>query len=142
MSYQYKKENSSKIVNVYLDTNGIPIKKTDENGNVIWQAEYDTLGKIKNEQNLQNVHQPFRLQGQYYDKETGLHYNGARYYDPNIGRFITQDPIGLAGGSNFYSFAPNVQNWIDPLGLAKVCTRPLSGLTDLPVVGDVKSETF
>ena len=43
------------------------------------------------------VHQPLRFQGQYYDAETGLHYNRFRYYDPDAGRFISRDPIGLAG---------------------------------------------
>lgn len=109
----------SKVVNVYLDANGVPFKKTDGYGNVIWQAEYDVHGKIKNEQGS-GVHQPFRLQGQYYDKEIGLHYNGRRYYDPDIGRFINQDPIGLAGGMNPYQYAPNTTRWIDPLGLWRI----------------------
>ena len=53
----------------------------------------------------------------YCDGETGLHYNFFRYYDPHSGRFVTQDPIGLWGGSNFYQFVANAQEWIDPLGL-------------------------
>ncbi|WP_177342387.1 RHS repeat-associated core domain-containing protein, partial [Pseudomonas sp. ICMP 3272] len=48
----------------------------------------------------------------------GLHYNTFRYYDPEIGRFITQDPIGLSGGDNLYLYAPNPTVWADPLGLA------------------------
>ncbi len=58
-----------------------------------------------------------RLQNQYYDRETGLHYNFFRYYNSHCGRFITQDPIKLQGGDNFYQFAPNIQTAIDPLGL-------------------------
>jgi len=58
------------------------------------------------------VYQPLRYQGQYFDSGTGLHYNRFRYYDPDAGRFISQDPIGLAGGINLYQYAPN------PLGLA------------------------
>ena len=58
-----------------------------------------------------------RLQNQYCDEETGLHYNFFRYYDPQLGRFVSQDPIGLAGGLNAYRFAPNAQAWVDPLGL-------------------------
>ncbi|WP_338846797.1 RHS repeat-associated core domain-containing protein [Massilia sp. W12] len=61
--------------------------------------------------------QPLRFQGQYYDAETGLHYNRFRYYDPDIGRFISQDPIGLASGNNIYQYTANPINWIDPLGL-------------------------
>nr|WP_245686223.1 RHS repeat-associated core domain-containing protein [Terasakiispira papahanaumokuakeensis] len=64
---------------------------------------------------------PFRFQGQYHDRETGLHYNRFRYYDPRIGRFTTQDPIGLMGGDNLYQYAPNPTGWIDPLGLSKQC---------------------
>jgi len=56
---------------------------------------------------------------QYFDQETGLHYNRFRYYDADIGRFISQDPIGLYGGDNLYQYAPNPTEWIDPLGLHK-----------------------
>ncbi|WP_150539192.1 RHS repeat-associated core domain-containing protein, partial [Actinobacillus vicugnae] len=61
-------------------------------------------------------HQPFRLQNQYFDRETGLHYNFLRYYNPILGRFINQDPIGLQGGENLYRYSDNAQNWIDPTG--------------------------
>lgn len=60
---------------------------------------------------------PIRFQGQYHDHETGLHYNRHRYYDPGVGRFISQDPIGLAGGLNLYAYAPNPVGWVDPSGL-------------------------
>ncbi|MDH5859287.1 RHS repeat-associated core domain-containing protein, partial [Lampropedia aestuarii] len=54
----------------------------------------------------------------YYDAETGLHYNRFRYYDPDCGRFVSQDPIGLYGGDNLYQYAPNPVYWIDPYGLS------------------------
>jgi len=54
------------------------------------------------------IEQPLRFQGQYFDEETGLHYNRFRYYDPRCGRFINQDPIGLLGGLNSYQYAPNL----------------------------------
>ena len=58
------------------------------------------------------------LAGQYYDQETGLHYNYHRYYDPKSGRYLTPDPIGLAGGINLYAYAyNNPVNLIDPFGL-------------------------
>jgi RHS repeat-associated protein len=60
-----------------------------------------------------------RFQGQYLDREIGLHYNTFRFYDPDVGRFTTPDPIGLAGGYNLYQYAPNTAGWIDPLGLLK-----------------------
>ncbi|WP_329956858.1 RHS repeat-associated core domain-containing protein, partial [Yersinia pseudotuberculosis] len=62
---------------------------------------------------------PLRMQGQYYDTESGLHYNRYRYYDPACGVFISQDPIGLKGGLNPYQFAVNTLGWVDPLGLWK-----------------------
>ena len=62
-----------------------------------------------------------RFQGQYFDIETGLHYNRFRYFDPDIGRFISQDPIGLHGGNNLYQYAPNPSGWVDPLGLSGNC---------------------
>ena len=65
----------------------------------------------------QLIEQNLRFQGQYYDEETGLHYNRFRYYDPNVGRFVSQDPIGLAGGNNYYTYAPNPIAWIDLFGL-------------------------
>ncbi|MEN1932984.1 RHS repeat-associated core domain-containing protein [Escherichia coli] len=55
--------------------------------------------------------------GQYYDEETGLHYNLFRYYAPECGRFISQDPISIRGGLNLYRYAPNPLIWIDPLGV-------------------------
>jgi RHS repeat-associated protein len=57
--------------------------------------------------------------GQYHDQETGLHYNRHRYYDPEVGRYISADPIGLAGGLNAHVYAPNPVEWVDPLGLQK-----------------------
>ena len=64
------------------------------------------------------MQQNLRFQGQYFDAETGLHYNRFRYYDPDCGRFVSQDPIGLRGGVNLYQYAPNPVDWIDPLGLS------------------------
>ena len=60
---------------------------------------------------------PFRFPGQYEDEETGLCYNRYRYYDPELGRFISADPVGLRGGTNVFSYAPNAVTWSDPLGL-------------------------
>ncbi|PJK12814.1 hypothetical protein CO614_03485 [Lysobacteraceae bacterium NML120232] len=101
----------------HTDQIGIPREQTDQFGNLLWFGEYTAWGCLKDEKRIyQNAHQPFRLQNQYYDQETGLHYNLMRYYEPDTGRFVNQDPIGLVGGDNFYQFAPNAQEWIDPWG--------------------------
>ncbi|MEL0618665.1 RHS repeat-associated core domain-containing protein, partial [Cobetia marina] len=57
----------------------------------------------------------------------GLHYNRFRYYDPAVGRFTTQDPIGLMGGENLYQYAPNPTGWVDPLGLSRYSGVDFSG---------------
>ena len=101
----------------HCDQIGLPREMTDGEGRLLWFGNYGGWGKLTEETNIANAHQPFRLQNQYCDGETGLHYNFFRYYDPHSGRFVTQDPIGLWGGSNFYQFAANAQEWIDPLGL-------------------------
>ncbi|WP_409281003.1 RHS repeat-associated core domain-containing protein, partial [Pseudomonas defluvii] len=77
------------------------------------------------------IQNPLRFQGQYHDHETGLHYNRYRYYDPLVGRFISKDPIGYAGGLNLYVYAPNPIFWIDPLGLARIYKKaPYHGTVD------------
>jgi RHS repeat-associated protein len=61
-----------------------------------------------------------RFPGQYFEEETNLHYNHFRYYDPEIGRYITSDPIGLGGGTNIYSYVVgNALRYVDPLGLVQ-----------------------
>ena len=101
------------------DQVGIPREMTDIHGNLLWYGEYTAWGRLKKDERVyRNAHQPFRLQNQYYDEETGLHYNLMRYYEPEAGRFVNQDPIGLAGGNNLYWFAPNIQSWADFLGLS------------------------
>lgn len=100
--------------------NGEPESLTDSAGTLRWQGHSSAWGRTKYEENQQDLDysQNLRLQGQYLDRETGLHYNLFRYYDPDIGRFTQHDPIGLAGGINLYQYAPNPLGWVDPLGLA------------------------
>ncbi|WP_192831529.1 RHS repeat-associated core domain-containing protein, partial [Morococcus cerebrosus] len=102
----------------HCDQIGIPREMTDKDGNLLWFGNYTGWGRLKEETRVTNsAYQPFRLQNQYADRETGLHYNFFRYYEPDAGRFVNQDPIGLLGGENLYAFAPNAQGWVDPLGL-------------------------
>ena len=81
-----------------------------------------TQGRLKKDERVyRNAHQPVRLQNQYCDRETGLHYNFFRYYKPDAGPFVNQDPIGLWGRSNFYNYSQNVQAWVDLYGLSSGC---------------------
>ena len=116
-----ERENAQHTVNYFhCDQIGVPREMTDSQGKLLWKGRYDAWGQLIHDSNRhaqRTTHQPFRLQNQYFDQETGLHYNFFRYYDPHIGRFTQQDPIGLMGGMNLYRFEGTVQNQIDPLGL-------------------------
>jgi RHS repeat-associated protein len=116
----------TKIYHFHTHINGAAEELTTGAGQVAWRARYESRGNLALEDTdadlittKRNDHtaQPIRMQGQYEDTETGLYYNTFRYYDPDIGRFITEDPIGLAGGENLYRFAANADRWIDPWGL-------------------------
>lgn len=83
----------------------------------MWSVRYSAYGNVVREE-VAEVRTPIRFQGQYFDEETGLHYNRFRYYHPGVGQFVNQDPIGLLGGINNYLYAPNPLLWIDPFGLS------------------------
>ncbi len=95
---------------------GTPQSVTDESAHTVWQAEYSPYG----ETNIfkQEVTFNHRLPGQYFDKETGTHYNYFRDYDPSTARYLTSDPIGISDGPNKYIYAKNTPlHYSDPLGL-------------------------
>ena len=103
------------IISDYI---GHPVQSYDDNGNVVWQADYDIYGNLRN---LHGSRQfiPFRQLGQYEDDETGLYYNRFRYYDPRIGNYISQDPIRLAGGNpTLYGYVEDCNKLVDILGFA------------------------
>ncbi|WDE13515.1 RHS repeat domain-containing protein [Thalassomonas haliotis] len=105
----------------HLDQLGTPLCLTDNEAKAVWRNNSDVFGAPLGEQGgepLNEIENPLRFQGQYFDRESGLHYNRFRYYCPRQGRFIHQDPIGLAGGINPYQYAPNPVNWVDPFGLS------------------------
>ncbi len=128
----------AKIYHFHTHINGAPEELTNEAGQTLWRARYRTWGALALEEvpeysrpseQLPNYNrgsedatrQPIRMQGQYADTETGLYYNTFRYYDPDIGRFVSEDPIGLMGGLNLYQYAANADSWIDPWGWVKSC---------------------
>ncbi|EEQ4583511.1 RHS repeat protein [Escherichia coli] len=106
-----------KIHLYHCDHRGLPLALISAEGATEWCAEYDEWGNLLNEENPHQLQQLIRLPGQQYDEESGLYYNRHRYYDPLQGRYITQDPIGLKGGWNFYQYPLNPVQYIDPLGL-------------------------
>ena len=110
-------ESKQEINYFHCDQIGIPREMTDKDGNLLWFGNYTGWGRLKEETKVKdNAYQPFRLQNQYADRETGLHYNFFRYYEPDAGRFVNQDLIKLSGGDNLYQFALNIQGWVDPWG--------------------------
>ena len=125
-------DNSKPLLKMYhyhVNHLGTPQELTSEDGDVIWLSydrawggSFDSLYKpqfVDNFAVTENELQPFKFQGQSLDSETGLHYNRFRYYDSDVGMFVSRDPIGLMGGSNSYQYAPNPIIWIDPTGLNK-----------------------
>jgi RHS repeat-associated protein len=101
----------------HTDHLGTPQRMTDESGTVVWAADYLPFGEV--DITTDSVENNLRFAGQYYDSETGLHYNYYRYYDPNTGRYLTPDPIGFKGGINLFAYTSNNPiNLVDPWGLA------------------------
>ena len=87
----------AEIYYYHNDHLGTPMAMTDENGTIVWKADYKPFGNAEIDP-ASTITNPFRLPGQYYDGETGLHYNYYRYYAPGVGRYLRGDPIGLSGG--------------------------------------------
>ena len=105
------------VYDVHSDHLGTPRLLTDGSGNPVWRAVHEAFGSTHLDP-ANSVTFNVRFPGQYFDTETGLHYNRFRYYEPSIGRYISADPIGQAGGLSLYAYAGNSPvNWSDPLGL-------------------------
>ncbi|WP_245749905.1 RHS repeat-associated core domain-containing protein [Marinobacter zhejiangensis] len=109
----------ARVYYYHLDHLGTPQELTNAQGHLVWSVTYRAYGNVLKQQ-VAEIDNPLRFQGQYHDPETGLHYNRHRYYNPTTGRFLTPDPIGLAGGLNNYQYVPNPTGWVDPLGLKVV----------------------
>ena len=118
------------IVSDYL---GTPIQMYDEKGNKTWDYTLDVYGKVTPFTGRSLNDCPFRYQGQYEDKETGLYYNRFRYFSPELGSYISQDPIGLLGENpTLYSYVIDINSMIDTLGLKR---GPKTGAyRDLPEI--------
>ncbi len=108
---------------VYTDHLNTPRVLTDTANKIVWRWDADAYGVGHADEdpdgNGIKVNYSLRFPGQHYDSESGLHYNHHRYYSPNLGRYMSADPIGLAGGMNLFGYArQNPLSYIDPLGLA------------------------
>lgn len=103
---------------VHNDHLNTPLYLTDTNGDVVWQAERQPFGETVVSYPTSNpVEFPIRLPGQYFDQETGLHYNQQRYYDPETGLYLRPDPFGIRGGYHTYNYAgQNPLTYVDPEG--------------------------
>ncbi|WP_035217157.1 RHS repeat-associated core domain-containing protein, partial [Desulfobulbus elongatus] len=121
------------IYSYHTDHLGTPLRLTDSTGAVVWAADYQPFGRATLLVNT--VENNLRFPGQYFDTETGLHYNLNRYYDPDTGRYLTPDPIGLEGGVNVYAYVNNDPvNWVDPWGLFNP-TKGLSAIGNAAIAG-------
>ncbi|RFP15462.1 type IV secretion protein Rhs [Duganella sp. BJB488] len=105
------------------DVSGLPEEMSTALGDIVWEAKYRTWGNAVTETWAPSASgggcplpQNLRFQGQYLDREIGLHYNTFRFYDPDLGTYISGDPIGILGGNNLHQFAANPIRWADPLG--------------------------
>lgn len=101
----------------HTDHLGTPRYLTDAQQNIVWDADFKPFGEVNILTN--SIDNNLRFPGQYFDQETGQHYNYFRDYAPELGRYIQSDPIGLSGGVNTYAYVlGNPMRYTDPLGLA------------------------
>ncbi|MBR8458671.1 RHS repeat protein [Burkholderia dolosa] len=141
-----ERRSDAKLFYYHCDQIGTPQLLTDDDGDVVWEASYEAWGEarevIARASKAAEIvpRNPLRFQGQQEDGETGLHYNRYRYYDPSSGRFISKDPIGLAGGINVYQYAPSPISWIDPFGLSAASDLPRMKGRSVPRVGSVLND--
>jgi len=135
----------AEVFYLHTDHLGVPLEATDAAGKLVWSASYRPLGRglvqhgnvlVEDQIEPDAFRQNLRFPGQYYDEESGLHYNRYRYYDPDCGRFLSQDPVGLWGGDNAYVYAPNPINYTDEFGLkfgsSTALGRAITGRSSFP----------
>ena len=122
----------------HCDHLGTPLALTDSQRQIVWAARLDPWGNVEEEFNPHQIEQSIRLPGQHHDRDTGLYYNRHRYYDPSLGSYINQDPIGLRGGVNSFVYPINPTVEYDPLGLQKVSRTSTRTGTRQPALFDHK----
>ncbi|MFF5274067.1 putative T7SS-secreted protein [Streptomyces sp. NPDC000133] len=110
---------------IVTDLIGTPTELIDESGAVAWHTR-STLWGTTTWSTASTAYTPLRFPGQYFDPETGLHYNYFRYYDPETARYLTSDPLGLVPAPNPVAYVHNPQTWADSLGLSPCVPRSLA----------------
>ncbi|MGC7100327.1 RHS repeat-associated core domain-containing protein [Amycolatopsis lurida] len=125
-------EVDSRFYSIVTDLVGTPTELVDERGNYGWRRRTNLWGEAVDETS-NGVDTPLRFPGQYFDAESRLHYNFHRYYDPEIARYYSPDPLGLAPSPNPYAYVHNPTGWIDPFGLT--ATNPTGGTGPCPKGG-------
>jgi RHS repeat-associated protein len=109
------------LLAIHADHRGAPVALTDARGRLAWQAEVAPSGRAVPVTVAGGVEMNLRLPGQYFDRETGLHDNWHRSYDPERGRFLQPDPLGYPDGPDAYAYAGgDPVNRLDPLGLYEI----------------------
>ncbi|MFE9728667.1 putative T7SS-secreted protein [Streptomyces sp. NPDC005794] len=108
---------------IVTDLVGSPNELITESGELTWRTRRTAWGATAWNKDS-TAYTPLRFPGQYFDPESLLHYNYLRYYDPDVSRYISSDPIGLEGGPNPRWYGPNPYTWMDPLGLALCRIKP------------------
>jgi RHS repeat-associated protein len=119
-------ESDRRFFAIVTDLAGAPTDLVAPDGTVAWHSRSTAWGATQSHRDA-TAYTPLRYPGQYFDPETGLHYNLNRYYDPDLGRYTTPDPLGLAPAVNHYTYVPNPFTLADPLGLAGCTADPTWG---------------
>jgi len=134
-SAKITKDGTYSIITDYL---GTPVEAYNSDGEKVWERELDIYGKARKGD---SGFIPFLYQGQYYDHETELAYNRFRYYSPDTGAYISQDPIGIAGNNpNLYAYVGDLNSWIDVFGLSGTSTP--QWVSDIYFNNDVDSQNL
>ncbi|MBB4712046.1 RHS repeat-associated protein [Streptomyces luteogriseus] len=125
-----QKEIDRRFFAIATDLVGAPTELVDENGDIAWRTR-STLWGTTAWTNASTAYSPLRFPGQYYDPETGLHYNVFRHYDPATARYLSTDPLGLECAPNPTAYVVNPHVWADPLGLSPYPSRVEGGGWDV-----------
>ncbi|WP_406161089.1 polymorphic toxin type 30 domain-containing protein [Streptomyces sp. NBC_01005] len=122
--------NDDRFFAIVTDLIGTPTELVDESGALAWRTRTTLWGTTTWTRDATG-YTPLRFPGQYFDRESELHYNFFRYYDPESARYLTPDPLGLTPADNPVTYVHNPHTWSDPLGLSPCPPRIEGGGWDL-----------